>query len=825
MNKFDAIVIGSGYGGSVSAFRLAEAGLNVAVLETGYEHKAPNIPRGKASEWNPDQGRFGPHNVQHLNNSVTAWRGTAVGGGSIINAAVMIRKTDFDNWPGGITRSALDPFYDTAERMLGATVYPSQASEIPTHPDYRTTVKTRVMLATAATMGVPSVTPPVAITYRAPGEAIGTTRLNQYGATQQGCRQCGECSLPGCNYQAKNSLDLTYLHGARELHGATIIAGMRVQVIYPKPEGGYSVTGTDESTGKSRTYEAKVVVVAAGSIGSSELLLRNKLVYRGLNFLSDKLGQQYTTNGTFIGFAVRSNKDLDPSGGPEITAGLDFQGTDGKGQGTLMFDGSFRGFSYDTFYITGLLARLPQWGIRAASLAFKLAEMIRLVQPRKTLPLLVIGRDKAVGQFKLNERGEMYTDLNPRDNTSFYKNANKLMREFCRTIGARFLPFPMWSLRKKIDVPHNLGGVPMGDSWREGVVDSYGRVYGYDNLLVEDGSIIPVTMGANPALTITALTERAMATVIPQLKLEGRIRANQAEPTLEESRQTTATGPVDITKAFEEAHLAVRFDRINPMSEPVYRSPCYQQKTVIWTQGILARHMHDHSVCAIDRLVKLGYEVTKSRIDTDVATLENIEVVKASVRQIPQGTGILIGHSRGGNINLDAYRELSSEDKKRIIKIILIQAPVNGSPVADFAIATNGRRRLIAFVSRLIFGNSVEETLVELSTRGRAAAQLGLAPLTAEDKAKIITVRSVIARKESSSFELPRRINWAAGQASDGMTPHAMSAIPGVRDVTLSGYDHEMLVIQNPSLLKRLTGYKPSKRYEAGDVIETLLGL
>ena len=139
------------------------------------------------------------------------------------------------------------------------------------------------------------------------------------------------------------------------------------------------------------------------------------------------------------------------------------------------------------------------------------------------------------------------------------------MRAFCRTIGARFLPFPLWSLQKKIDVPHNLGGVPMGESRQDGVVDSYGRVFGYDNLLVLDGSIIPVTMGANPALTIAALAERAMQKVIPQLKLEARIRAseNLGSP----AAQAAPTAAIDITADFENAHAAVRFNRINPMSE------------------------------------------------------------------------------------------------------------------------------------------------------------------------------------------------------------------------------------------------------------------
>ncbi len=174
---------------------------------------------------------------------------------------------------------------------------------------------------------------------------------------------------------------------------------------------------------------------------------------------------------------------------------------------------------------------------------------------------------------------------------------------------------------------------------------------------------------------------------------------------------------------------------------------------------------------------------------------------------------------------LDAYRQLSAEDKAKIARIILIQAPVNGAPLADFLMATGLRRKVVAAATRLIFGNNMVDTFLELSVHGRAVAQRALPPLTAEDLAKIYTMRAVIAKGESPSFDLLRSINEHYGQQSDGITPYALSEIPGTRDVTLTAYDHENCVIQEPTLLKRLTLYRPNKRYEAGDVIESLLRL
>ncbi len=383
-------------------------------------------------------------------------------------------------------------------------------------------------------------------------------------------------------------------------------------------------------------------------------------------------------------------------------------------------------------------------------------------------------------------------------------------------MGTRFLPFPLWSLQSKIDVPHNLGGVPMGENRRDGVVDDKGRVFGYRNLMVLDGSIVPATMGANPAMTIAALAERALDTVIPFIREHGYIAAEPVAP-----RAVPPT--INLTSAFHVIRNLVEARGPAYVQKPSGLGGAVGARKFIWTPGIFAQHMGNHSKAILQRVSAMGLEAHPVPVDTDVATLENIELIKQHIRACKDGEAILAGHSRGGNMNLDAYRQLCDADKAKVAKIIMVQCPVNGSPVADWVASSKLLRRLTAIATRVVFGKNALDTVLELTTNQRKAVNRSLPPLTELDLGKIIMLRSAIATGESPSFEIPRKISAKAGHLSDGLTPYHLSEIPGAMNVSLHSFDHENLVVQEPMWFKKLTGYRAHKKYHAGDVTEALL--
>src|SRR5688572_4975577 len=227
---FDAAVVGSGYGGSVTALRLAEAGHRVAVLERGKRFAMGQFPRGEDAYFEPEKGRTGNHEFREMGNH-KGWIGAGVGGGSLVNASIMLRKTDFTGFPAGIDALSLARFYDRVEDMLDAKPYPV---DDPASPHFGTP-KTEFMRDAARRLGKLPVLPNVAVNFAKPGEPVGTVRLNKFGAPQQGCRGCGECSLPGCNYGAKNTLDLNYLRRAEREFGAKILPSAQAGRIEPLP--------------------------------------------------------------------------------------------------------------------------------------------------------------------------------------------------------------------------------------------------------------------------------------------------------------------------------------------------------------------------------------------------------------------------------------------------------------------------------------------------------------------------------------------------------------------------------------------------------------
>ena len=251
----DVVVVGSGFGGSVSAYRLAQAGLAVVVLERGNAYPPNSFPRTPAQMsrafWNPAAGLYGMFDVWHFS-GCDAVVSSGLGGGSLIYANVLLRKDEhwfvqddplpnggYESWP--VTRADLDPYYDEVERMLGATPYPLDS------PGYAATPKTQALRDAAAELGLNWQLPPLAVSFAPrPGAAPGLGLPivdpdygNLHGRPRNTCRLCGECNI-GCNEGAKNSLDYTYLSAAQH-YGADLRPGHDVKAIRPRPSGGYEV--------------------------------------------------------------------------------------------------------------------------------------------------------------------------------------------------------------------------------------------------------------------------------------------------------------------------------------------------------------------------------------------------------------------------------------------------------------------------------------------------------------------------------------------------------------------------------------------------------
>src|SRR5580692_440007 len=369
----DAVVIGSGFGGAVAAYRLAQAGWSVILLERGGAYPPHSFPRTPAEMsrafWDPARGRYGMFNVwrfSHCDSVVSS----GLGGGSLINANVLMRKDEhwfvqddplphggFESWP--VTRADLDPHYDEVERMLGATPYPLEVAP------YAATRKTRAMQDAAAELGLPWQLPPLAVSFApAPGAAPGPGLPivdppygNLHGRQRTTCRLCGECDI-GCNIGAKNSLDYNYLSAARH-HGADLRTGHEVLAIRPGPASGYEVDYVqhdqqDRAPGSGpqplRTILCDRLVLAAGTYGTSYLLLRNRPHFRGL---SSALGTRFSSNGDMLSFLVDAKnhnrvRPLEASRGPVITSAIrladEHDGQGDTGRGGYLEDGGYPAF-------------------------------------------------------------------------------------------------------------------------------------------------------------------------------------------------------------------------------------------------------------------------------------------------------------------------------------------------------------------------------------------------------------------------------------------------------------------------------------------------
>jgi cholesterol oxidase len=565
---FDAIIVGSGFGGSVMAYRLAEAGLSVCVLERGKPFPPGSFPRTphamQTNFWDPSDGMHGMFNIwsfKHLGALVSS----GLGGGSLIYANVLLRKDEkwfvhedttkggYEYWP--VNRAELDPHYDRVERMMNAQRYPFE------HAPYDRTAKTGAMKSAAAKLGLEWMLPPLAVTFAndgeapVPGEPIREEHRNLHDRTRSTCRLCGECDV-GCNYGSKNTLDYNYLSEAKRL-GAEIRTLSEVMSFAPRGGGGYEVRYRTHTLGektpkdaRQTTITADRLVLSAGTLGSTHLLLQNRASLPGL---SRALGSHFCGNGDLLTFALKCHETvdgkrapwvLDGTNGPVITSAIRMaDAADGKsGRGFYIEDAGYPAFAawmLETSGILGTARRLRNvlWRRVLSSLGIKkdtnlsgeLAYVLgSAVLSSTSVPLLGMGRDVPDGHLRL-EDGMLESDWSIKRSSDYFTRMRDTMRGIADAWDAGFRDNALWYLNRRVITVHPLGGVPMGRDASEGVVDVHGEVFGHPGLYVADGSIMPGPVGANPALTIGALSDRFADGIIDRAR-SGRGGARIAVP-------------------------------------------------------------------------------------------------------------------------------------------------------------------------------------------------------------------------------------------------------------------------------------------------------
>jgi cholesterol oxidase len=514
----DAVVIGSGFGGSVAAARLTQAGLKVVVLERGRRWGRGEFPRNTSDlddRWLWDKNR-GLYDIRWLDSMISV-QAAGWGGGSLIYANVFSRPsphTFTTGWPEGYCRTALDPYYDLVAHMLEVRPIAENAAT------GRYPARTVAMERMAERAGRPAgtVRPLLAVNFGDPG----APNSNRHGVTQTGCTFVGECVL-GCNAGAKNSLDYNYLAVA-ERDGARVVTGSEVTAIRAV-EAGYQVTAVGDDS-VSRQYDARMVFVAAGAVATTELLLRSRDVSGGLPHLSPSLGERFSGNGDYLAFIRGKDVPADTDDGPTITTTtvVDFA-HDGRRTWFQAQDGGYPRL------IAELIAnsdptRAPRQRLSATVAKGIAAIGIRVPpRPRKRsnrMTMLLMGRDTATGRLTLDHNSEARLAWPYRDNRRLYTAEGQVARWIARSLGGRMTPSPAWRFLRQAVTVHNLGGVPMGDSAADSVVDTHGEAHGHPGLYVIDGAVLPSATGVNPSATIAAVAER---------NIEAAIRAYTGDPT------------------------------------------------------------------------------------------------------------------------------------------------------------------------------------------------------------------------------------------------------------------------------------------------------
>ncbi|WP_224366176.1 GMC oxidoreductase [Hyalangium versicolor] len=541
----DWLIIGSGFGGSVSALRLTEKGYRVVMLEKGRRLQAQDFPKTnwnlKRWLWMPQLGWRGLFKMTFFRH-VTVLSGVGVGGGSLVYANTLPIPKDYFFQNGDWSRLAdwkteLAPHYEKARRMLGATVNP-----LTTYPD-------QIIQEVGKEMGRMDFQPTtVAVYFGKPGVTVPDPYFNGEGPERTGCNSCGGCML-GCRFGAKNTLDKNYLYLA-EKRGLTIHADTEVTWVRPLEGGGYEVEaleGTSVFFRRKRRFTACNVIFAGGVLGTVDLLLKLKASPEGLPRLSDRVGDGVRTNSEALIGVVTPKTDKDLSKGIAIGSILH---TDEHSHLEPVRYSAGSGFfrTLSAPYVTGegpmtRLARLI--GVMFRHPLQLLRVMVARDYAKQTIILLYM---RMLDGYLSMKRGRgLMTGLRMGLTTALkagpaptanIPEAAELAHRVADKIGGMPMSLANETVLGIPTTAHILGGSCMGDSVQTGVIDAQHRVHGYEGLYVIDGSAVSANPGVNPSLTITALAERAM-TFIPVKK---QLEQGQTEASAEGSPSAAVAG-------------------------------------------------------------------------------------------------------------------------------------------------------------------------------------------------------------------------------------------------------------------------------------------
>ncbi|PYQ26916.1 MAG: GMC family oxidoreductase [Acidobacteria bacterium] len=511
---WDYIIIGSGFGGSITACRLAEKNQRVLVLERGRRWvEKDDFPI--TEPWIFDHKHPEKHNGWidfRFFRKMSVIQGAGIGGGSLIyaNISVEARPEVFKNgWPAEISYCELKPYYDKVAKFMNVQRVPE--NQVPE--------RFRLMKRAADATGYGDrfrgvdlcveFNPNLDITKTVDASddelmalSKASRTVNQHGVEIGSCVHCGNCDI-GCTYHAKSTLEKNYIPVA-ERAGAEFRPLHLVRTIEPQ-NGGYLVRFERLVDGERKpgSETARNVIVAAGSLGSTELLLRCRDQYKTLPHISRFLGHNWTSNGDFLtpAFYDDAHKPY-PHRGPTITSIIDFGDGVYKGQKFWVQDGGYPNI------LLNYLNRFEKKRARA------LATLLENRFDDNVMPWFAQGVDAGDGLLHLRRswlppwRKELHLDWDTKTNAPLFDAIFEMHHLLSKKTGGTPHDSPFWKFLRWAVTPHPLGGCNMGTSPADGVVNHKGEVFGYKGLYVADGSIIPVPIGRNPTRTIAALSER-----------------------------------------------------------------------------------------------------------------------------------------------------------------------------------------------------------------------------------------------------------------------------------------------------------------------------